>query len=134
MKYLLILLITINCFGESKIHIIPNKSKKKESHIFVDKDSTVEKELLKFAKRSKHFKGVWNKVEADSILSREHFDIQDNSIGFEYFHPINYTIEIEDISEQVAAEKVKSDRKEELREKLKTEDLNPIEINELLRL
>lgn len=132
MKYLL-LLISLNCFAESKIHIIPNSSGKKDMHIKVNNGSTTEIELRKYIKRSKYFKGVWNKVEADSILSREHFDIQDNSIGFEYFHPTNYTIEIEDITEQIAAEKVKNDRKEELREKLKTKDLSIREISELLR-
>ena len=134
MKYLLILILSFNCLAELKIHIIPNNTGKKDMHISVKNDSTTEIELRKYIKRSKHFKGVWNKVEADSILSREHFDMQDNSTGFEYFHPTNYTIEIEDISEQIAAEKVKSDRKEELKEKLKTKDLSPIEINELLRL
>ena len=133
MRYLLMLVLTFNCFAEFKIMVIGEDEKKDGREFLVENELDINKTIINMSKKIKGYKSKWGLIEEGSIASRLRTELEGNEVT-EYLVPINYTIEIEDITEQIATEKVKSDRKEELREKLKTEDLSPIEINELLRL
>jgi hypothetical protein len=134
MRYLLLLLLSFNIFADHFIvKIKPNNPKHGELSIDAESQEDAEKKLVKWIERQKVYKGVWSESQDGSIVERIIQDIEGNEIT-QYFKPNNFSVKIEDHTQEENEKKAKLEAKKSLRDKLKEgKDLTLKEINELLR-
>jgi hypothetical protein len=134
MKYLLLLLLSFNIFADHFIvKIKPNNPKHGELSIDAESQEDAKEKLVKWVERQKVYKGVWSESQEGSIAERVTQDLEGNEIT-QYFKPNNFSVKIEDHTEEKNARKAKEAEKQALKDKLKEgKDLTLKEINELLR-
>lgn len=126
MKFLLLFLLSFNAYAELELTIIPNDAQYARGRIDGADQAEIDSNLLEFTVKQKFFTGEWNKVETDSILSK--VEMEETF----YYHPLNYSTSLENVTVKKAEERVKADRKKELKESAKTKDLTSKELNEYL--
>jgi hypothetical protein len=60
-----------------------------------------DEKLVKWIDKQKFFKGEWSDNQTDSIVSRTESDLEGNSVT-KYFKPSNFSVNLVDITEQLA--------------------------------
>ena len=134
MKYLLLLLLSFNIFADHFIvKIKPDNPKHGELSIDAESQEDAKQKLVKWIERQKVYKGVWSESQDGSIVERIIQDLEGNEIT-QYFKPNDFSVKIEDHSEEENKKKAKEKKHKDLKDKLKDNDLNLKEINELLRM
>ena len=134
MRYLLLLLLSFNIFADHFIvKIKPNNPKHGELSIDAESQEDAKQKLVKWVERQKVYKGVWSESQDGSIVERITQDLEGNEIT-QYFKPSDFSVKIEDHTQEENEKKAKLEAKKSLRDKLKEgKDLTLKEINELLR-
>tara|TARA_R110000868_G_C10972634_1_gene770644 strand:+ start:26904 stop:27338 length:435 start_codon:yes stop_codon:yes gene_type:complete len=101
MKYLIILLFTFNAYAEFKVEIIPDNTSWAKGGFEKQDEVKAKEHLLKIINKSQWMKTKWNYVESPISRTKKGMD------GIEvttYMHPKNFTYEIKDMTEEIAAE------------------------------
>ena len=133
MKYLLLLLLSFNIFADHFIvKIKPNNPKHGELSIDAESQEDAKQKLVKWIDRQKVYKGVWSESQEGSIVERVIQDLEGNEIT-QYFKPNDFSVKIEDHTEEENARKAKEAQKQALKDKLKNNDLSLPELNKLMR-
>ena len=134
MKYLLLLFLSFNIFADHFIvKIKPNNPKHGELSIDAESQEDAQQKLVKWIERQKVYKGVWSESQDGSIVDRVMQDLEGNEIT-QYFKPNDFSVKIEDHTQEENEKKAKEKKHKDLKDKLKDNDLNLKEINELLRM
>jgi len=131
MKYLL-LLLTLNAYAQFKVVITSDNPKHGKMFIEAETEEKAKQKLVKWIERQKVYKGVWSESQDGSIVERVIQDLEGNEIT-QYFKPNNFSVKIEDRTEEENAKKAKEAEKQALKDKLKNNDLSLPEMNKLLR-
>lgn len=134
MKYILItLLFTTNLYAQMKLEITPSDNKYAKMHINCKDQSECDSKLIKWIDKQKFFKGEWNENQENSIASRVEVGIDQVEKTY-YFHPLNFSVNLTDISAEISEREAKKLAKKNLKDKLNSgNDLTLKEINDLLR-
>jgi hypothetical protein len=158
---ILTLLISLNCLAQHKVVI----TKENEATLQFEEPTLNKavKRLKKIILSKRRFKGEWSLEESGNIFKREKtrsvatgiiredevLNIEtglnetitvpeyEEETYFEYYKPSNFSISIEDITQELLDKKTKRElkakNKKELKELLEVQDLDLKQINKLLR-
>jgi hypothetical protein len=126
MKYLLLILLSLNSYAQFEATLTPLDIKEQPVSIKVNSEDQIKISILDWIKRHKYFRTEWSKTDVNSIASVEEDVIamvDDEEVISKvtmYLNPINFSITIEDkTAEEEAEETAKAERKAEMQE-LKT--------------
>lgn len=114
MKYILItLLFTTNIYANFKFDIIPNDAKYAKMSVSGETLKEAKKEVKRFIRQSKFFKGEWNNIKENSIAEKIVEGLEENVTL--YYHPSNYTLKLDpDYANEIKArEDLKKERNDE---------------------
>lgn len=100
MKYLFLLLISLNAFAQYKIEINPNNQNEAKMRINCQNQSDCDSKLLDWIEKQNYYKGDWNNDVLGSIASKEIENFEGNT-EIVYFHPENFSINQVDISSEI---------------------------------
>lgn len=129
---LILLFLSLNLYAQWNIEIIPNNPSEAKMQLTGATAQEVKDELVKWIDRTKVYKGVWSESQDGSIIERVIQDLEGNEIT-QYFKPSDFSVKIEDHTEEENAKKAKETEKQALKDKLKNSDLSLLEMNKLLR-
>lgn len=136
MKYIvsvLFLIYSLSGIAQMKLEISPSDSKYAKMSIDCEDQAKCDDKLVKWIKRQKFFKGVFNDISEGSIASKEETTLGGVAKTV-YFHADNFSIAIDDMTRDISDKKAKRLAKKNLKDKLNNKkDLTLKEINELLR-
>jgi hypothetical protein len=96
-----LLLFTFSVHAQFKLEITPSDSKYAKMGIECKDQSKCDKKLVKWIDKQRFFKGDWSENQADSIVSKTESDLEGNSVT-KYFKPSNFSVNLVDITEQLA--------------------------------
>lgn len=133
MKYLLLLLLSFNIFADHFIvKIKPDNPKHGELSIDAESQEDAKQKLVKWIERQKVYKGAWSLNQDGAIAQRVIQDLEGNETT-QYFKPSNFSVEIQDHTEEENEKKAKEAERQALKDKLKDNDLSLTELNKLMR-
>ena len=98
MKYLILFLITFNLFAQTKITITATGPETDILHFQENTLNLAIKRLKKMVKKSKWLKITKDVIESGYIFS----DYDDVSEKTYYYHPVNFTIDVKDMEQEIA--------------------------------
>lgn len=107
-----IALLTLNCtiaHAQMKLEITPSDSKYAKMQVDCDDQADCDDKLLKWIEKQKFFKGEWKEDAIGSIVTKVTQNMDNENITL-HFHPSNFSVQLEDISAELAAEKAKKDK------------------------
>lgn len=105
-----IALLLFNCtvaHAQLKLEITPSDSKYAKMQIDCEDQTDCDAKLLKWIEKQKFFKGEWKLDAIGGIVSKVDIDLETNSELIYYFHPANFSIIQEDISQELADKEAK---------------------------
>jgi len=150
MKYLLLLLLTLNSYAEVKFTMMDLRSNSSAGYDIKDTQELAIARLVEIAKIKKGWRtGTWNLVQENSLYSKVEdvythedqgqttpiFDDEGSEIGTQpimtevvtpttfYYHPLNWSYAFSDANQEVANEAAKEARKLELKNKGKNKTM-----------
>lgn len=92
----------LNCiFAQYKLEITPSDSKYAKMQIVCKDQSECDSKLLNWINKQEFFKGEWKETQEGSIVSKTETDMENNEIT-SYFHPSNFSVNLVDISAELA--------------------------------
>ena len=121
MKYIILLLITFNTYAQYKVEINPSDSKYAKMQIDCADQAECDSKLLDWINKQQFFKGVWNDDATGSVLTETRQNEENENVT-QHFHPANFSVELVDMREQIAAEQAAKEEKKAKRQLLKAED------------
>ena len=126
MKYLLLILLSLNSYAQFEATLTPLDIKEQPVSIKVNSEDQIKISILDWIKKHKYFKTEWSNIDAGSIASVEEdvIEMVDEEEVItkvtKYLNPINFSITIEDKTAEIEAEETaRAGRKAEMQE-LKT--------------
>jgi len=109
-------LFTLNVYAQFKIKISPTDNSIAKMEIEEKNLNKAIKRLSKIVKKSSWLKYVKNEEESGYIFSEVEEDLDGNEKTY-YYHPVNFSIAVEDITQELAdKEALKQARKDEIAE------------------
>lgn len=106
----LIALTFLNCtFAQMKLEITPSDSKYAKMSIDCDDQADCDSKLLKWIEKQKFFKGEWKEDAIGSIATKVTQNMENKNITL-HFHPANFSVQLEDISAELAAKEAKKNK------------------------
>jgi hypothetical protein len=96
-----LLLFTFSVHAQFKLEITPSDNKYASMSIDCQDQARCDEKLIKWIDKQKVYKGDWSENQADSIVSKTESDLEGNSVT-KYFKPSNFSVNLVDITEQLA--------------------------------
>jgi hypothetical protein len=113
-----LLLFTFSAHAQLKLEITPSDSKYAKMSIECEDQSKCDEKLVKWIDKQRFFKGEWKSEQEGSIVSRVTQNMDGANVTL-HFHPANFTVQLRDMTDELAAKEAERVAKKAKRQRIK---------------